>query len=729
MINFNKIITAQKKRGVKSIYVLASTSSQQSTEAKLSFMHVLSFSYWGLIACSCFPIAATADVGKLSDAQANSRTNIAETLIVTGHQNSSQMGPVGVVSRELILKEARYDVAEIAQGLPGLQVDSRTNFAQDTRVSLRGFGARSAFGVRGIKLMVDGVPQSMPDGQGQLSGLIFEDIASVAVLRGPLASLYGSGAGGVVFVTPDSITETRARMSVSAGERGLQKKSLSVQGEADSLSGRLYLGDFTHDGERAHSAAERRQVAATVNYQFDENWRASLIHESTQDPLLQDPLGLTYTEWQEDPRQVNPFAEEFNTRKIIDNSQTALRIFYESESWQLRSSLWQGTRDVRQYLAFTGGAISGNGGVIDFSRKFSGATFNVTNTSLLAGRPWINTLGLEFSDMEDDRQGFVNNNGVLGDLRRDELGLVDSTDIYGITQWHMIDNWEIYGGARASKLNYEVRDFFVRSSSDTSLNNPDDSGSTSFDFVSFAVGVRGSLTEAISTGISAGKGYETPTLTEMAYSNNNQGLNIDLTQTQNVQYQWDLSYSQNAYALESSFFYIQSDDELVVDKSIGGRTTYRNEAQTRRYGMELMGHWAPSDTFSVNASSSFIDATFAAGELDGKQLPSVAKLQHNIQMQYQALDNNRLTLTLTGNHRSRVFSDDENIGQAPSHTRWDLSVGGKASIIQNDWRWWLSLRNITDENYIGSVIVNQTNKRSFEPAPRRHLLAGIEITL
>lgn len=658
---------------------------------------------------------------------AQSAPELLETLVVTGEQHSSS-----ALERQVIIKQAedfavgaRLDPAELLQTIPGVQVDSRTNYAQDTRISMRGFGARSAFGVRGIDLQVDGIPMSTPDGQGQLASVMLDNIESVQVLRGPIAALYGNGAGGVIALQTAAPVTNQVGLGVTAGDPGLQRQTLRGDWRQGALAARVQLANTEVDGERPHSSAERRQGSAQFYYTINNQVDIILKHERSRDPLLQDPLSLRPEEWRANPRQTNPMAEAFNTHKTVEHEQTSLNLRDTQGATRWQTSLWQGERDITQYLGFGGEGISGSGGVIDLARDFAGASGNVSRSFNVLSMPADVSIGIELAQTEDRRRGFVNDNGIAGDLRRNELGGVDSRDVYALLQLAPTAELSLFSGVRQSRLEMEVDDYFVVPS------NPDDSGTRDYRENAYAFGANYQLGDHWDLFASRGRGYETPTLTEMAYSsnvvktNNDNGFNFALDVAVNHQTELGLKYQPTAQAeIGLTYFSIDSQNEIVVDLSKDGRTSYRNAAATEREGFELLGRYAFGDHWRLEASAQFIDAIYSAGELDGNHLPGVAREQYQVSLQWLPFGNDALQLATSMQERARVYSSDDNAVHAPAYHTFDLSAQGDYLFGQLTVGWWLKVANVSDENYVGSVVVNQANGRAFEPALGRNLVAG-----
>ena len=649
---------------------------------------------------------------------AQAQTGI-ETLVVTGERaNDSAVGAQLLDVTEL-QPGSRADAAEILQGINGVQADSRSNYAQDTRITLRGFGARSAFGVRGLDLQVDGIPLSMPDGQGQFSGAVLDGVTKISVLTGPVAALYGNGAGGVINLQTSAPQANRVAVDTTADEDGLARYHVLGEFRDTNLGVRIQASKLNADGNRPHASAEREQLGAQVYYTLDNGVQAQYRFDREDAPLLQDPLGLTQLQWLADPYQMNSSADFFNTRKSISHQQHAfsVRQTQGDERWQI--TLWQGERGIQQFLAQRGDALANSGGVVDLSRQFSGGNGNYTWDFNLAKQAMSFTLGGEWSAMNDARKGFVNDAGVAGDLRRNELGQADNRDAYALLQWQATPQWRWLLGVRQSHIALQVDDYFI-----IPTKNADDSGEKTFSRSSQTLSTRYQINAEFSVHAAVGNGFETPTLTEMAYTNGDKGFNNSLDAAVNRQQEIGVDYQYKDITLALTAFNIETRDELVVDQSINGRTTYWNAAGTERKGIEVNGTYRLNEYVDARIALNYLDATYTQGQFKSLQLPGIAKLNHYAQLNLSPFANELLKFGLSAVHRAHVAASDNNQINAPAYDTLDFSASGKIDLgVQADW--WIKLANLTDENYVGSVIVNQTNGRSFESASGRNLAAGV----
>lgn len=626
------------------------------------------------------------------------------------------------VSVEEQLPGLRVDAAELLQGIPGVQADTRYNFAQDTRIILRGFGARAAFGVRGILMRLDGIPLSMPDGQAQTSSIFLDEPERVEVLRGPLAGVYGNGAGGIIDFQSSTPDQSYLQAGHAMGANSRARSTLDAVYKQEDLALSLHHARFRTDGDRTQSEVERDQWAARLYYEWDNNLQLIARLDDNDAPLLQDPGSLTPEQWREDPNQTFAGASVFNTRKSIRHRQQSITLRQQIDNQQWQVAGWHGQREIEQYLPFPGNAPTSSGAVIDLDRGFYG---------MHAQYSWLpykfdNTLelnvGLDIERQEDTRLGFVNEQGQRGDLRRDETGKVESDDLYLLSTWQFKENWNWFIGGRYSQLSFSVDDRYIVPGM-----VPDDSGSLNYDEQSWSTGLNYQFQDNWSAYVSVGEGYETPTLTELAYQNEGTGLNAELSPAQIEQAEAGIKWQGIQGQMQFSLFDIQTRDDIVVDRSIDGRTTYRNAAQTERQGAELSHQWYFHPAWQLRSSASFISARYIGNELDGQRIPGVANTNLYSQLSWQPWFDNRLRAAVSALYRSRIATTDENTEFAPSAVVWNASLQARQEHQNWTFTQWLRIDNLLDRDYVGAVVVNQGSGRSFEPAPGRQLSAGINI--
>lgn len=639
-----------------------------------------------------------------------------ERLVVTAQQQQrSWLSSAAAVERRMFSQpESASDLAALLQGMPGLQADQRANLAQDSRFSIRGFGSRSSFGVRGIEVLLDDIPWSTPDGQSQPSSMLLAQLQSAEVLRGAAAALYGNAAGGVLALQSAPLPSPGLQLQHSSAA-DLSQQLVVVNLEQQQLS----WSQARYQGFRPHNEAQKRQASWRAEFapSFAPDIQLKLRFDWSDDPLLQDPLALTASEWQQNPQQTNVAALRFNSRKSSAQRQYSAQLQPDSQQWQV--SLWQGQRDIEQYLAFAGDAPTSAGGVVALTRYYRGVK---------AQRQWqLDRWFLQFfaqTDQQRDlRRGYVNQQGIAGELRRDEAGKVTSQEA-GVRSRYQTAAWgELHAGWKWSQLDFQVRDYLINPQ------NPDDSGDKQLQQPSYSLGWNYPLSTELSAYLSLGRGFESPTLTEMAYQRQGAGLNLALKPAINRLTDTGLKWQSGQNMLALDLFHADSEDELVVEQANNGRTTYRNAAATRRYGTELSWQYQSSAYWQQQLSVSWLQARFVAtlnGDNLKSRLPGVAARQASWQWQYQPFGTAQWQLSSTVNYRSKVFTDDQNRHSAPASTL--LNVSSRWQWQQQQWRWqfWLAADNLTNRQYVGAVVVNQSNGRSFEPGLPRQLQAGLQ---
>lgn len=630
--------------------------------------------------------------------------------ITTSRPLSWLQTPAATSYRSLAQYSAVPDAAAMLQGIAGLQADARSNLAQDSKLSIRGFGSRSAFGVRSIRLTLDGIPLTTIDGQSQPSSLLTADLASVEVLKGPFAALHGNAGGGVIALTSRSPEPGTVRFSTLA-DANQQLQQLWLDGSNSSLA----LQNFHSDGQRPWNTAKRQQAAFKQQLQISEQVRWNWRYDYHHDHRLDDPGSLTLAQWQANPQQTIELASRFNSHKTGRQQQLATSL--SGRDWQL--SAWQQQRDIRQFLPQSGEAIGASGGVVDLARQFRGVEWRHNVDWQQLNWQWSARL----QQGEDRRLGFVNRLGVVGDVRRDELNRSASQELALQLNYPLSVNWQSFAGARTSQQRYRIEDFFVVAG------NPDDSGRTQFSDQSHALGLLYQQDDW-SWYLSTGVGFETPTLTEMAYRRDGQGPNLQLTS--NEFRQWDsglkktFQWQQRRILLQLDLFRIDSSDELMIDTNINGRTTYRNGGNTRRHGAELSFTAEQDDwRFDYQANAINARALLSAG---AQPLPGIADLTQWAQLSWTAGNTWQSQLQLEWQASSAIPVAEQNSLASPAYRLWHLNATVSPDWFGLQWQLLLRLQNLTDEPYAATVVVNQAGGRYIEPGSPRQLSAGIRVS-
>ncbi|MBD6335018.1 TonB-dependent receptor [Salmonella enterica subsp. enterica serovar Enteritidis] len=672
--------------------------------------------------------------------QAASASN-EQTMIVTATpQTVSELDTPAAVSviegEDMRLATPRVNLSETLTSVPGLQVQNRQNYAQDLQISIRGFGSRSAFGVRGIRLYVDGIPATMPDGQGQISNIDINSIQDVEVLRGPFSALYGNASGGVINVT----TETGIEASSYYGSYGSWRYGLKATGamgdgtQPGDVDYTVSTTRFTTHGYRDHSGARKNLANAKLGVRLDDVSKLSLIFNSV-DIKADDPGGLTESEWKADPQQA-PRAEQYNTRKTIKQTQAGLR--YErqlSAQDDISVMAYAGERETTQYQSIPLVAQlkpAQAGGVITLQRHYQGIDSRWTHRGEL-GVPVTFTGGLNYENMSENRKGYNNfrlNNGPpefghKGDLRRDERNLMWNVDPYLQTQWQLTQKLSLDAGVRYSSVWFDSNDHYI------APGNGDDSGDASYHHWLPAGSLKYALTDAWDLYLAAGRGFETPTINELSYRADGQsGFNFDLKPSTNDTVEVGSKTRIGNGLLTAALFQTDTDDEIVVASSMGGRTTYKNAGKTRRQGAELALDQRFAGDWRVKASWTWLDATYRSNvcqgqNCDGNRMPGIARNMGFASLGF--IPDEGWYAGTDVRYMGDIMANDENTAKAPSYTVVGLNTGYKFNYSQLTVDIFGRVDNLFDKEYIGSVIVNESNGRYYEPAPGRNYGVGINL--
>lgn len=636
---------------------------------------------------------------------------------------------------------SQVNLTEVVKGVPSLQIRNRENYAQDLQLSMRGFGARSTFGVRGIRLYVDGIPATMPDGQGQTSNIDLSSLDHVEVLTGPFSSLYGNSSGGTILTsTKEGQGKDSIELSYSGGSHDKSRAGLVLQGGTKGANEPSYVissSYFDTDGYREHSGAEKVLNNAKLSWNLDDgskiNWVTNYVKIHAD-----DPGGLTRADWENNPKQVVQNVLDYNARKEIDQIQTGLTWSKPiNDQHELYAMTYMGQRQVTQYQSIPD-TVQRNpntpyqaGGVIDFKRNYYGADFRWTGKELLPNTTL--SVGVALDAMKEDRQGYQNFNdtgdkGVKGALRRDEDNTLWNIDPYLQASWQFLPTWRLDTGVRYSNVHYKSKDYYI-----VGLNG-DNSGKTSYEEVLPSVALSWQITPEVLVYASYAKGFETPTFTEMAYPAQGGASTLDLKPSTSDTYETGLKSQNQLGDFTLAVFQTKTKNDIVSAESFAGRSTFRNADKTLREGVEFAWNKKLWRDLTAIASYTYLDATFdstvpAAGKIseipEGNAIPGIAKKQAYSSLAWQP--SHGLYGGVEVQYMDKVYVNDTNSDAAPSYSVTSANVG--YAWVMGDWKVnsFARVDNLFDKNYAGSVIVNDGNGRYFEPADGRNWSAGLRV--
>lgn len=630
------------------------------------------------------------------------------------------------------------NASEALNGIPGLVVQNRQNYAQDLQISVRGFGSRAAFGVRGVKLITDGIPASTPDGQGQAATFNLDTAERIEVMRGPFSTVYGNHAGGVIqLFSRDPKGAPAVRGELLGGEWGTAKIGLGAEGEHKGIGYLVDASRFRTDGYRDHSSATRDQAFAKLRLTPDADSKLQLVASGLRQHDTEDPLGLTWDTYREDPQAVEAPAETFNTRKSIDHLQAGATYERRFGAARMQLTAYAGERSVIQYLSIPTVFQNGprhSGGVVDFDRTFHGLGARWIHSLNAGGGDLTLTGGIDYDRSEDARKGYQNfigsTLGVKGALKRDETDTVTSLDPYLQASWSL-GKWLLQAGVRHSRVEFEVDDDYI------ATGNPDDSGKVTYRKTTPAIGIVYQLTPVVNVYASAARGFETPTLAELSYAGTTatDGFNFGLKPATSRQLELGVkAFVGETTRVNAAVFQIRTEDELVVASSLGGRTVFKNAASTLRQGIEIAADTEFSRNLrgrmSLTRLHAIYDESFTSGTKtveDGKYLPGIPALSAYAELEWTPRAG--IIAAVEAHHRNKVYVEDTNTEHtAPAHTLVNLRLSAEQKSGHWTFGQLLRLDNIFDREHVASVIVGDGNGRFYEPGPTRSWYAGARAT-
>ncbi|WP_200857843.1 TonB-dependent receptor PqqU [Klebsiella pneumoniae] len=678
----------------------------------------------------------------IAAAQAADEQTMVVTAAPTTVSELDTPAAVSVVNGDEMRQAApRVNLSESLGAVPGLQVQNRQNYAQDLQLSIRGFGSRSTYGVRGLRIYVDGIPATMPDGQGQTSNIDIGSVDTIEVLRGPFSALYGNSSGGVINVTSQTGTQPpTVEASSYYGSFGTWHYGMKATGavgdgsHAGDVDYTVSTNRFTTHGYRDHSGARKNLANARLGVRINDVSKLTLLLNSV-DIKANDAGGLTADEWRDNPRQ-SPRGDQYNTRKNTRQTQAGLR--YErqlSAQDDLSVLMYAGERETTQFQSIPRAPQlkpSHAGGVIDLTRHYQGIDTRLTHRGELLV-PVTLTAGLDYENMSERRKGYENfvmvngapQYGEQGALRRNERNLMWNVDPYLQTQWQLTDKLSLDAGVRYSSVWFDSNDYYI------TPGNGDDSGDASYHKWLPAGSLKYALTDAWNVYLSAGRGFETPTINELSYRSDNQsGLNFGLKPSTNDTVEIGSKTRIGNGLFTAALFQTNTDNEIVVDSSSGGRTSYKNAGKTRRQGMELGLDQQFGESWRLKAAWTWLDATYRTNVCDdascnGNRIPGIARNMGYASFGYQPEQGWYAGSDIR--YMSDIMANDENTAKAPSWTVVGLTTGYKWSYGRMDMDLFGRIDNLFDREYVGSVIVNESNGRYYEPAPGRNYGIGLNL--
>lgn len=625
---------------------------------------------------------------------------------------------ISVVDTAGLEAERDLSLNESLNRVPGVLAQNSYNFAQGLRVSIRGFGARASFGVRGVRLLVDGVPLTMPDGQSETDGYDLSLVDRVEIIRGPASTLYGNAAGGVVSLSTIEPSESLSgRLDLGGGELGYEGLRARVGGGQGAWRALAALNRTRVDGAREHGQA--RSDAFSGKLSASGAFGQLRLNLNAVDIESQDPGGLNAGEVVVDRGQAAPFNLQFNAGETIRQQRLSLSWNDRGEGpRETRAWAYAGERDFANRLPFE------NGGQVAFERRFGGAGAQLGVRSEALGRRQHWLLGLDLEAQRDDRHRYVNGDaGLRGEETLHQLEKAEGAGLFGNAEFELSERWEASLGVRYTRLKLSVDDRF--------LDDGDDSGSRKLDEMSLSAGLGLALGDTARAYARISDSFESPTVNELANPNGG-GFNPDLEAAQALNQEIGIKGESRALSYELALYRIALDDELLAYElpDEPGRSYYRNIGESSREGVEASLEWRLAPSWALSLAYSYARNQFERYTLDdvdfaGKDLPGLPRQQGFAELRWQ-----RGIWTARANVQalSSQYADDANGVEVGGYALTNLRLACRLPLAGVALSPYLGVDNVFDREYYDNLRINAGFGRYFEPGPGRSVYAGVSAT-
>ena len=591
--------------------------------------------------------------------------------------------------------------------IPGVLTLNGSNYAQDLRISIRGFGARAAFGIRGIKLVVDGIPETTPDGQGQLDNLPLSLIREISVIRGPSALRYGNASGGVIAInTLSPGGEGINSMSVLTGGFG-QRQVSTTQGFGNKNNS--YLLHYTHqkiDGYRAHSEVENNIFNFRSKHKISERTNLNIQLNHTSSPVAKDAGGLTLEEFESEPFAARTLNVSYNAGERLTHSKVGVSVISQiSAKTVLNTYGFYSGRDFDAFLPFE------YGGVVDLNRSYGGQGSSLEYT---AGDLKFQ-IGYDWASQNDRRQRYKNLKGIIGEQTLNQNEIFNALGGYLITQWQK-NNWTLNGGLRYDQNILSIEDQF--------LSNGDASDEINLNALSPQIGFSYQLSDLSFFG-GYSSGYETPTLSELsATADGEGGFNSSLTVQQARQIELGVRYQGSKLKGSMVWYAVNTLNDILPYESANfpSQTLYQNVGETLRTGVEWEASYQPFSSLNIQANYNRASNTFKNGEFKNNELPGIAKDFGLLSISKRVSEN--LSISYKKVYRGVILTNNENsvniLKMGIDHL--DLVWSAKKVTLIG------GIQNLFDKTYSDNIRINAFGGRYYETALPRQVFLGLNAT-
>ncbi|MBA2484088.1 MAG: TonB-dependent receptor [Nitrosomonas sp.] len=613
---------------------------------------------------------------------------------------------------------------EFGRGTPGVFFQNQFNYAQDLRIAIRGFGARSPFGVRGIHVRVDDIPQTLPDGQTQLDSIDPSLIERMEILRGPSASLFGNASGGMIGITTRGAPAEKFALEPRQvfGQFGYFKSEIYAGGREENFDYSLFGSRLQQKGWRDHSNVENYYSQLKLNYQTDTDSDWMLLFRKFYSPKSNDPGGLTLDQVLANPKQASPRNLQFNAGEEVSQEQLGVRYRKKPSATQtLTVTAHLLHRDFKNNLPFV------DGGQVAFDRWVGGLAIQFVNDHELFKRPNRFLIGMDYGIQNDDRKRFNNNFGIQGALTLEQIERVQSIGPFFRNEWNMIDKLDLVIGGRWDWLHYRVEDLF--------LTDDNQSGSRTLSQASGTTGLVYHLTDQHQVYTNIASIFEAPTTTELINNPSGAGgFNPNLDAQTSLSQELGVRGNPAGFQYEATIFHVYSWDEITPFElqSFPGRALFRNTGQSRRLGVETRISTPVWNGLSAEVGYTYSDFEFEKFIVDsislkGNAFPGIPK--HRWEGRVRYMHSSGIFGQIYVQRVGEFFVNDVNNASNDAYNLGQLLMGWETKHNWIEGSLFIGINNLFNEQYNANTRINAAFGRFFEPGPPLNIFGGLRIRI
>ena len=606
----------------------------------------------------------------------------------------------------------QINISEFLESVPGLFILNNNNYAQDARISIRGFGSRANFGVRGIKIYVDGIPETSADGQSQTDNINLEIIEKVEVFRGNNSSLFGSSSGGAISITTfEDFKKDFINVGYSLGSFNTSKKQATIGLVNKNEKMIFFISNTKSSGYRSHSGYENFNMNFKYIKPLNANNKLQLIANFLNSPSANDPGGLNLDEVKNNRSEGRFRNIQYDAGEKVKQYKVGLNLTSIIRKLQLSNSVYYNQR------LFDGKLPFGSGGIIDLNRAFWGYKLNFNIPGYLNY-----DIGFSYNNQKDDRQRFFNDEGIKTDQVMGQNENYENTSLY------------FFGSKSLGKLNFSVGARFENNViSLDSYFKPSDKKIRRINSFNPSVNFLYEF-HKIDVFANFSSGYETPTLNELSATSNQTGFNDDLKNIKSNTFEIGFANLKKDNIINYSIrlFNISTINEITPYQLNDGLVLYSNAGKTTKKGAEVEFNGKISDQLNFEYAASignykFKSFKFIENDFSNNLMPGIPKSQHNIKIKYKNESNFNLVVGLK--RVGKMFADNTNKTEIDGYSSINVKMSKNLNLFETSITPFISIDNLLNKEYFDNIRINAFGSRFYEPAPGINFIGGLKLNL